>query len=104
MHDCINMNSRITSAFHTPIPTFARTSDRKAFDDTCEKWDKYQMRQRARRMPPRLVGVRSKKGSDLSAGESLDPSADDLEAAGPSRQQRQRLSRTFRVFCAWKAS
>ena len=95
MHDCINMNSRITSAFHTPIPTFARTSDRKAFDDACEKWDEYQMRQRARRMPRPA----SKKGSDLSAAESLD--SDDLEAAGPARQ---RLSRTFRVFCAWKAS
>ncbi|KAH8989659.1 hypothetical protein EDB86DRAFT_3080919 [Lactarius hatsudake] len=98
MHDCINMNSRTTSAFHTPIPTFARTSDRKAFDDACEKWDEYQMKQRARRMPPRPAGVQPKKGSsDLS--ESLDP--DDLEAAGPTRQ---RLSRTFRVFCAWKAS
>jgi hypothetical protein len=95
MHDCINMNSRITSALHTPIPTFARTSDRKAFDDACEKWDEYQMKQRARRMPRPA----SKKGSDLSAAESLD--SDDLEAAGPARQ---RLSRTFRVFCAWKAS
>lgn len=98
MHDCINMNSRITSAFHTPIPTFARTSDRKAFDDACEKWDEHQMKQRARRMP-RPAGVQPKKGSDLSAAESLD--LDDLEAAGPTRQ---RLSRTFRVFCAWKAS
>ena len=95
MHDCINMNSRITSALHTPTPTFARTSDRKAFDDACEKWDEYQMKQRARRMPRPA----SKKGSDLSAAESLD--FDDLEAAGPARQ---RLSRTFRVFCAWKAS
>ncbi|KAI9465573.1 hypothetical protein BJY52DRAFT_593170 [Lactarius psammicola] len=100
MHDYINMNSRITSAFHTPIPTFARTSDRKAFDDACEKWDEYQMKQRARRMPrPAGVQVQPKKGSDLSAAESLD--SDDLEAAGPTRQ---RLSRTFRVFCAWKAS
>ncbi|KAI9443139.1 hypothetical protein H4582DRAFT_1160245 [Lactarius indigo] len=100
MHDCINMNSRTTSAFHTPIPTFARTSDRKAFDDACEKWDEYQMKQRARRMPSRPAGVQPKKGSsDLSAAESLD--SDDLEAAGPTRQ---RLSRTFRVFCAWKAS
>ncbi|KAH9065482.1 hypothetical protein EDB87DRAFT_1555929 [Lactarius vividus] len=100
MHDCINMNSRTTSAFHTPIPTFARTSDRKAFDDACEKWAEYQMKQRARRVPPRPAGVRLKKGSsDLSAAESLD--SDDLEAAGPPRQ---RLSRTFRVFCAWKAS
>jgi hypothetical protein len=95
MHDCINMNSRITSALHTPTPTFALTSDRKAFDDACEKWDEYQMKQRARRMPRPA----SKKGSDLSAAESLD--CDDLEAAGPARQ---RLSRTFRVFCAWKAS
>ena len=95
MHDCVNMNSRITSALHTPIPTFARTSDRKAFDDACEKWDEYQMKQRVRRMPRPA----SKKGSELSAAESLD--SDDLEAAGPTRQ---RLSRTFRVFCAWKAS
>ena len=93
------MNSRITSALHTPTPTFARTSDRKAFDDACEKWDEYQMRQRIRRVP-HPAGVQSpKKGSDLSAVESLD--SDDLEAAGAPRY---RLSRTFRVFCAWKAS
>jgi hypothetical protein len=99
MHDCINMNSRSTSALHTSIPTFARTSDRKAFDDACEKWDEFQMKQPTRRMP-RPAGVQPpKKGSDLSAAESLD--FDDLEAAG---LPRHRLSRTFRVFCAWKAS
>ncbi|KAI0298803.1 hypothetical protein B0F90DRAFT_1818490 [Multifurca ochricompacta] len=86
--DCINMKSRITSAFRAPAPALARTSDRKAFDKACEKWEEYQIKQRAR--------PKTNKNGDPSAAES-----EDGEAAGLARQ---RLSRTFRVFCAWKAS
>jgi hypothetical protein len=92
MRDCINMESRITSAFHAPVPAFPLTAERKAFDNACEKWKEYQNEQRERHKT-RLAGA--PEGTDRS----LEP--DDGEAAVSSEQ---RLSRTIRVFCAWKAS
>lgn len=94
MRDCISIESRITSAFHAPIPTLALTNDRKAFDNACEKWEEYQNEQRERHRT-RPAGVPPNEGTDRSL------ESDDGEAAGSSEQ---RLSRTIRVFCAWKAS
>ena len=100
MHDCINMESRITSAFHAPAPALAQTNDRKAFDNACKKWEEYINQQRARRRArAATTGVQPQKGTDPPATELLD--FDDGEAADSTGQ---RLSRTFRVFCAWKAS
>ncbi|KAI0252378.1 hypothetical protein BJV78DRAFT_351287 [Lactifluus subvellereus] len=101
MRDCINMESRITSAFHAPAPALAQTNDRKAFDNACKKWEEHQIKQRARRRAraATTIGIQSQTGTDPPATELLD--FDDGEAAGPTGQ---RLSRTFRVFCAWKAS
>jgi hypothetical protein len=98
MHDCINMESRINSAFHTPAPVFAPTNERKAFDNACEKWEEYQIKQRER-YRAHASGVPPQDGTDPSAAGSL--KFDDGEAAGSTGQ---RLSRTIRVFCAWKAS
>jgi hypothetical protein len=98
MHDCINMESRINSAFHTPAPVFAPTNERKAFDGACEKWEEYQIKQRER-YRAHASGVPPQDGTDPSAAGSL--KFDDGEAAGSAGQ---RLSRTIRVFCAWKAS
>ncbi|KAI0269749.1 hypothetical protein BC834DRAFT_569124 [Gloeopeniophorella convolvens] len=100
MSDCIDMKSRITSAFLSPAPKLARTSNRKAFDDACEKWEEYQAEKRARRktravgLPLKSAGLSSAELSDVEDGD------DDGEDVGP---RKQRLSRTFRVFCAWKA-
>jgi hypothetical protein len=100
MRDCINIESRITSVFHAPAPALAQTNDRKAFDKACEKWDEYQIEQRARRRARAAsAGVQSQKGTGPATAKLLD--FDDGEAAGSAAQ---RLSRTFRVFCAWKAS
>ena len=94
MRDCINMESRITSAFHAPAPALALTNDRKAFNNACEKWEEYQNKQRER-YKTRLAGVPVNEGTDRSL------ESDDGEAAVSTEQ---RLSRTIRVFCAWKAS
>jgi hypothetical protein len=100
MRDCINMESRITSVFQAPAPALAQTNDRKAFDNACEKWEEYQIRERARRRAHAAgPGVQSQK-TDPSAAKLFDD-LDDGEAADSAAQ---RLSRTFRVFCAWKAS
>lgn len=90
MRDCINMKSRITSAFHTPAPALAPTSERKAFDNACEKWEEYLSKQRERDRTRPL-----KEGTDSSL------ELNDGEATGLTEQ---RLSRTIRVFCGWKAS
>ena len=93
MRDCINMESRITSAFHAPTPALPLTNDRKAFDNACEKWEEYQKeRERHKTLP---AGVPLKEGADQSL------KLNDGEAAGSTDQ---RLSRTIRVFCGWKAS
>lgn len=94
MRDCISMESRITSVFHTPAPALALTTDRKAFNNACEKWEEYQDKQRERHKT-RLAGAPVKEGADWSM------ESDDGEAAVSTEQ---RLSRTIRVFCAWKAS
>ena len=94
MRDCISMVSRITSAFHTPAPALPLTNERKAFDNACEKWEEYQKKQRE--IPEtRLARVPVKEGTDRSL------ESDDGEAAVSTEQ---RLSRTIRVFCAWKSS
>jgi hypothetical protein len=94
MRDCINMESRITSAFHAPAPALPLTNDRKAFDNACEKWEEYQNKQRERdRTLP--------DGAPLQEGAHQSLKSNDGEAAGSTEQ---RLSRTIRVFCAWKAS
>jgi hypothetical protein len=85
------MESRITSTFHAPAPALPLTNDRKAFDNACEKWEEYQNTQRERHRT-RPAGV--KEGVDQS-----------LENDGETAcSTEQRLSRTIRVFCAWKAS
>lgn len=94
MRDCITMESRITSAFHAPTPALPITNDRKAFNNACEKWEEYQNKQRERHKT-RLAGAPVKEGTDRSL------ESDDGEAAVSTKQ---RLSRTIRVFCAWKAS
>jgi hypothetical protein len=88
------MESRIISAFHAPAPALPVTNDRKAFDNACEKWEEYQNTERERDMT-RPAGVPLKEGADQSL------ELNDREAAGSAEQ---RLSRTIRVFCAWKAS
>jgi hypothetical protein len=98
MRDCVNIESRITSAFHAPAPSLELTNDRKAFDNACEKWEEYQIKQRER-YRARSVGISPKEGADPSIAGSSE--FDDGEAAGSARL---RLSRTIRVFCAWKAS
>jgi hypothetical protein len=101
MRDCINMGSRIASVFHAPAPALAQTSDRKAFDNACEKWEEYQNKQRARRRArAAAAGVQPQKGTGPSAAAAKSLDFDDGEAAGSAVH---RLSRTFRVFCAWKA-
>jgi hypothetical protein len=85
------MKSRITSAFHAPAPALALTNERKAFDNACEKWEEYQNKQREKNKTRLAV----KEGTDRS----LEP--DDGEAVVSTEQ---RLSRTIRIFCAWKAS
>ena len=92
MRDCISMESRITSAFHAPAPALALTNERKAFNNACEKWEEYQNKERHK---TRLAGVPVGEGTDRSL------ESDDGEAAVSTEQ---RLSRTIRVFCAWKAS
>jgi len=94
MRDCININSRITSTFHTPPPVLPPTNERKAFDNACEKWEEYQITER-KRSKARLAVALPKEGVDEAA------QFDVGEAAG-SRGQQQ--SRTIRVFCAWKAT
>ena len=94
MRDCINMQSRITSVFHAPAPALALTNERKAFNNACEKWEEYQNQQRERHKT-RLPGVPVKEGTDRSL------ESDDGEATVSTEQ---RLSRSIRVFCAWKAS
>ena len=92
MRDCIDIEARITSACHAPAPMLPLTNERKAFDNACEKWEEYQIKQREKY----TTGVPTK--------DSIDPSAagdGDGEAADSTGQ---RLSRTIRVFCAWKAS
>jgi hypothetical protein len=96
MRDCIDMESRITSAFHTPAPVLAPTNERKAFDSAREKWEEYQIKQRHR---TRTAGVPPQDSIEPSAADSL--KFTDGEAADSTGQ---RLSRTIRVFCAWKAS
>jgi hypothetical protein len=93
MRDCISMESRITSAFHAPAPALALTNDRKAFNNACEKWEEYQNKRE--RHKTRLAGAPVKEGTDRPL------ESDDGEAAFSTKQ---RLSRTIRVFCAWKAS
>ena len=94
MRDCISMVSRITSAFHAPAPALPLTNERKAFDNACEKWEEYQKKQREIHKT-HLAGVPVKEGTDQSL------ESDDGKAAVSTEQ---RLSRTIRVFCAWKAS
>jgi hypothetical protein len=94
MRDCINMESRITSAFHAPAPALPLTNDRKAFDNACEKWEEYQNKQRERHKT-------LSDGVPLQEGTLQSLKLNDGEAAGSTEQ---RLSRTIRVFCAWKAS
>ena len=94
MHDCIRMESRITSTFHAPAPALPTTNDRKAFDNACEKWEEYQNKERERHKT-RLAGAAVKEGADRSL------ESNDGEAAVSTEQ---RLSRTIRVFCAWKTS
>lgn len=98
MRDCINMESRITSAFHIPAPVLAPTSERKAFDNACEKWEEYQIKLRER-CRARAAGALSKDGTDPPTAESS-KFADGEFADSTER----RLSRAIRVFCAWKAS
>jgi len=93
MRDCINIETRIISAFQNPAPVLPLTNERKAFDNACEKWEEYQIEQREKY---RATGVPTKDGIDPSAA-----GFDDGEAADSTGQ---RLSRTIRVFCAWKAS
>ena len=88
------MESRITSAFHAPAPALALTNDRKAFDNACEKWEEYQNEQREKHRT-RSVGATPKEGTDQSL---------ELNDGEPAGSTEQRLSRTIRVFCAWKAS
>ena len=98
MRDCINMESRITSAFHIPAPVLAPTNERKAFNNACEKWEEYQIKQRER-YRARAVGVPPKDGADPSATESSKfANGEVADSTG------HRLSRAIRVFCAWKAS
>ena len=98
MRDYINIESRITSAFHTPAPVFAPTNERKAFDNACEKWEEYQIKQRERNRA-RAAGVPPKDSTEQSAAESLKfANGEAADSTG------QRLSRTIRVFCAWKHS
>jgi len=94
MRDCININSRISSTFHTPPPVLPPTNERKAFDNACEKWEEYQTTQRER-SKARVAGVLPKEGVDEAA-------QFDVEEAAGSRVPR--LSRTIRIFCAWKAT
>jgi hypothetical protein len=95
MRDCINMKSRITSAFHAPTPALAPTNERKAFNNACEKWEEYQNKLREERHKTRLAGVPVTEGTDRSL------ESDNGEAEVSTEQ---RLSRTIRVFCAWKGS
>lgn len=90
MRDCINIQSRITSTFHAPAPALALTNDRKAFNNACEKWEEYQIQQRERH------GVPPKEGND--------PSAAGLSVLNDKGSTGQRLSRSIRVFCAWKGA
>ncbi|KAI9510592.1 hypothetical protein F5148DRAFT_976528 [Russula earlei] len=94
MRDCININSCISSAFQVPAPVLPPTNERKAFDKACEKWEEYRMKQRERSKA---------RPSETSPREGTDSAAqlDEVEAADSTGQ---RLSRTFRVFCAWKPS
>jgi hypothetical protein len=94
MRDCIRMESRITSAFHAPAPALAITNERKAFDNACEKWEEYQKKQ-CEGHKTRPAGAPVKEGTDRPL------ESDDGEATVSTEQ---RLSRTIRVFCAWKAS
>jgi len=98
MRDCINMESRITSAFHIPAPVLAPTNERKAFDNACEKWEEYQIKQRER-CRAHAAGVPPKDGTDpLTAESSMFADGEFADSTG------HRLSRAIRVFCAWKAS
>jgi len=91
MRDCININTRITSTFHAPPPVLPPTNERKAFDNACEKWDEYQITQRERSKAH--LAALPKEGVDKAAQFDVGETA-----------RGQRLSRTIRVFCAWKAT
>ncbi|KAI0052694.1 hypothetical protein FA95DRAFT_1592645 [Auriscalpium vulgare] len=45
MHDCVGFDGRLADAFHWPSPLLSRTSERRAFDTACAKWDEYRARQ-----------------------------------------------------------
>jgi hypothetical protein len=76
MHDNIALDARIQGSFGWQQPvTPARTPERRVFEHACAKWDEY------------VCG--------------LPPSAPERRRER-ERTANQRLSRTIRVFCAWK--
>ncbi|THH08446.1 hypothetical protein EW146_g8984, partial [Bondarzewia mesenterica] len=109
MQDSMALDSCIESNLHWALPMTTRTQERKEFEQACGKWDKYEERRRRSRSKGRgrtqsPLASRPSLASVDGRGRAYEVNEEDGEE---SRAQgdgtpSQRLSRTIRVFCAWK--
>ncbi|KAF7299004.1 Methyltransf-25 domain-containing protein [Mycena indigotica] len=117
MQDHMAIGSTLRDHFSWSCVPLAPSPERKAFNAACERWDQWQEQQRRKLRRP--FSHQSRNSTDatiesmMARGRSSWPDPPTTATSAPSRRSSTtsssavppdgRLSRSFRVFAAWKA-